>query len=174
MFHHPGIWQSHARPPCAYPNYQTSQSKKENTEQKDETPEAKQDGSKDSRQHHPNIVCDGCNGSIYGKRYKCVSCPDYDLCGDCEGKGLHTQHDMMTIDAPSYQCGANPWGTPGQQFGLGPFVEGLFRLWGSNMFGQQRAHHGPWNCNNFPSSNSQPNTEQKEQEVCISMVLTGK
>lgn len=120
-----------------------------------------EDRSKDFRRHHPGVVCDGCSGSISGKRYKCATCPDYDLCGDCEGKGLHTQHDMLTIDEPSYQCGANPWGVAGQQFGLGPFVEGLFR-----MFGQQAAHHGQFP---GPSHSSQPNAEKKE-EVCTSLL----
>lgn len=42
----------------------------ENT-QKSDTP---------SKLLHPNIVCDGCQQWIVGTRYKCLSCPDYDLC----------------------------------------------------------------------------------------------
>jgi len=30
--------------------------------------------------YHPNIVCDGCENGILGTRYKCLSCPDFDLC----------------------------------------------------------------------------------------------
>ncbi|KAK5815341.1 hypothetical protein F5H01DRAFT_345557 [Linnemannia elongata] len=30
------------------------------------------------------VVCDGCDSDIYGVRYKCGNCADYDLCGNCE------------------------------------------------------------------------------------------
>ncbi|XP_050415017.1 tripartite motif-containing protein 2 [Patella vulgata] len=49
---------------------------------------------------HPNVLCDGCEGKVYGVRFKCCVCPDYDLCSSCEGTGLHTQHDMRQILTP--------------------------------------------------------------------------
>lgn len=71
-------------------------------------------------QLHPGVVCDGCSSAIYGTRFKCLVCPDYDLCSACENKGLHVDHNMVTILEPhSY----NPWG-----FHHGP------------------RHGGPWRC----------------------------
>ncbi|XP_033742230.1 sequestosome-1-like [Pecten maximus] len=49
---------------------------------------------------HPNVICDGCEGAIFGSRFKCVICPDYDLCASCEKKGMHSEHDMLKITTP--------------------------------------------------------------------------
>lgn len=36
------------------------------------------------------VRCDGCNADpITGTRYKCLQCPDYDLCAKCEAQGTH-------------------------------------------------------------------------------------
>jgi len=49
---------------------------------------------------HPGVVCDGCDGPVLGPRYKCLACPDYDLCKICEGRGLHSQHKMVRLPQP--------------------------------------------------------------------------
>lgn len=59
--------------------------------------------SKNTEAHHeihPGVVCDNCDGQILGFRYKCMVCPDYDLCMTCEAKGLHPGHNMMRIASP--------------------------------------------------------------------------
>jgi len=75
---------------------------------KEQTGAAKNDG-----QVHPGVVCDVCEENIKGIRYKCTTCLDYDLCGKCEGKGLHSEHEMMRIATPR-----QPFG---QFRGAGPF-----------------------------------------------------
>ena len=84
--------------------------------------------------YHPGVVCDGCNGSIYGRRYKCTTCPDYDLCGECEGKGLHSDHNMYSFDEPRTRCDQGYYGgfLPGflsSLFGSIPGVGGHFGIW---------------------------------------------
>lgn len=48
-----------------------------------------------------NAICDGCDQPIFGLRYKCLVCPDYDLCEECETKALHSEHDMIRIECPT-------------------------------------------------------------------------
>ena len=54
----------------------------------------------DEGQLHPGVICDGCDGAIRGKRFKCVTCAEYDLCASCEEKGTHLEHDMMLMRTP--------------------------------------------------------------------------
>ncbi|XP_022902108.2 sequestosome-1 [Onthophagus taurus] len=41
------------------------------------------------------VYCDACNKEITGYRYKCLQCPDFDLCSDCEHAGHHKEHYML-------------------------------------------------------------------------------
>ncbi|XP_046853214.1 sequestosome-1-like isoform X2 [Xenia sp. Carnegie-2017] len=63
---------------------------------------------------HPMVTCDGCEGPVIGSRFKCMVCPDFDLCGKCEQNGLHPQHILMRIRTPSsfvppYPSWFMPW-----------------------------------------------------------------
>ena len=37
---------------------------------------------------------------IYGIRYKCFVCKDYDLCESCESKSIHDHHAFIKIRSP--------------------------------------------------------------------------
>lgn len=45
---------------------------------------------------HPNVICDGCDKSIFGYRYKCLECADFDLCAECEPKS-HNHHLVSLV-----------------------------------------------------------------------------
>lgn len=49
---------------------------------------------------HAGVQCDGCDCEIRGYRYKCIECPDYDLCFSCEMKKIHGDHMMIRIVKP--------------------------------------------------------------------------
>lgn len=93
---------------------------------------------------HPGVQCDGCNGPIYGTRFKCLVCRDYDLCSSCEGKGVHVDHNMLSIADP---CSYHPWGFP--QCPRGRF--GPFRgRGGCGRFGGRHYPGGPFPGGPFP------------------------
>jgi len=48
---------------------------------------------------HP-ATCDGCANRIKGIRYKCTTCPDYDLCESCQSKKIHSEHTFNQILRP--------------------------------------------------------------------------
>ncbi|XP_046546252.1 next to BRCA1 gene 1 protein-like [Haliotis rubra] len=67
---------------------------------------------KDSRSSHPlylheKILCDKCQKTIIGPRYKCGNCPNFDLCEECESKpGIHDQdHVFIKLRRPCLDAG---------------------------------------------------------------------
>lgn len=56
-------------------------------------------GKKNGRSH-PGIRCDECQGHIYGRRYKCMDCINYDLCSNCIDRRNEThepEHSFVRI-----------------------------------------------------------------------------
>ncbi|KAF9439218.1 hypothetical protein BGZ76_008584 [Entomortierella beljakovae] len=52
---------------------------------------------------HTRVQCDHCHNEIFGVRYKCGNCQDYDLCGNCEAlpEPVHnSDHIFLKIRKP--------------------------------------------------------------------------
>ena len=58
---------------------------------------------------HVGVHCDACRGNVYGTRFKCTECFDYDLCWECHGKGFHSEHRMRIIWEPQRVYGLIRW-----------------------------------------------------------------
>merc|ERR1712018_596304 len=91
-----------------------------------------------SAQVHPGVTCDGCEGPVHGPRYKCLTCPDYDLCGSCEARGLHVQHKMIRLAAP---CKRGSGGPPRCHLARANMQRGSFPAFSPNsMLGNPNVH----------------------------------
>lgn len=44
-----------------------------------------------------DILCDGCNNRLFGSRFKCIDCEDYDLCDSCFGKTEHSLYHTFKL-----------------------------------------------------------------------------
>lgn len=50
-------------------------------------------GPREIGEPHVGVTCNSCDKDIHGFRYKCITCPEYDLCGKCEAKvQLHSKN----------------------------------------------------------------------------------
>lgn len=69
------------------------------------------------RVHHRGVTCDGCNQPLFGIRFKCTECYDFDLCEDCEATENHPpQHVLLKIRVPTHiDCDAT-WRHPQPRF----------------------------------------------------------
>merc|ERR1712076_251640 len=91
-----------------------------------------------SAQVHPGVTCDGCEGPVLGPRYKCLTCPDYDLCGSCEARGLHVKHKMIRLSAP---CKRGSGGPPRCHLARANTQRGPFPAFSPNsMLGNPNVH----------------------------------
>ena len=71
---------------------------------------------------HPEVICDGCSGPIYGTHFKCSTCIDYDLCSGCEND-IHVNHNMIGIgQCPNPNSRISFFGRPNR--GHGSFYVG--------------------------------------------------
>jgi ribosomal protein S18 acetylase RimI-like enzyme/predicted amidophosphoribosyltransferase len=53
--------------------------------------------------HHSDHLCDNCDGEIYGIRYHCANCEDFDLCSKCHtnSQSAHsTNHAFVLVIQP--------------------------------------------------------------------------
>jgi hypothetical protein len=67
------------------------------------------ESTKDEREEKPDVVegtynfgvgCDGCGEMpIFGGRYKCQICPNFDLCTACYEKQVHKEHSFIHFSA---------------------------------------------------------------------------
>ncbi|XP_061402733.1 protein ref(2)P-like [Musca vetustissima] len=68
----------------------------------------------DANQIHMGVECDSClMAPIIGFRYKCIQCPNYDLCQHCEAKHVHGDHMMIRMPNNSCPFVVDAWVTPG-------------------------------------------------------------
>lgn len=102
---------------------------------------AKEEKKEGKGKQHCGVTCDGCEGNVFGHRYKCLVCPDYDLCSACNAKGIHVQHPLIRIADPDehgwrmHVYGGHPWAAM-----FGP--HGWARNWGRGGGGGRRGFGG--------------------------------
>jgi peptidoglycan hydrolase-like protein with peptidoglycan-binding domain len=102
---------------------------------------------------HRGITCDGCQQSpITGIRFKCRTCPDFDLCESCEAKNVHpADHPLVKFKVERQRhggFGGRHGGFGGPHGGFGGFgAHGghghpLHQLFRQAFRGGH--HHGPF------------------------------
>jgi next-to-BRCA1 protein 1 len=102
------------------------------------------------RDIHYGVTCDGCGVKpIEGVRYKCLDCPNFDLCSACEEKNQHpSDHTLLKLKERKRgghgHCGRRfGGGFRGPHGGFGPFGFFFRRFGGPGHFGGPHGPHGP-------------------------------
>lgn len=50
---------------------------------------------------HKTVLCDDCGDEIMrGFRFKCLDCPDFELCASCETTNFHSGHLIARFVKP--------------------------------------------------------------------------
>jgi len=81
---------------------------------------------------HDGVGCDGCNQyPLQGLRFKCKTCPDYDLCAECfSKKGLIHSGESSAHEFEVF----TPLGKGGLGRGMGKgWGKGMGKFWGKGM-----------------------------------------
>jgi len=95
------------------------------------------------RDIHYGVTCDGCGVvPIKGVRFKCLVCPNFDLCASCEAKNNHpSNHTLLKLKERKRGCGrfGSQMHSPQQGFGHHGFGH---HGWGRHGFGN-RFGYGP-------------------------------
>uniref|UniRef100_A0A915PU36 ZZ-type domain-containing protein n=1 Tax=Setaria digitata TaxID=48799 RepID=A0A915PU36_9BILA len=66
----------------------------------EKTPRKAEKGNKRTKESHPFVTCNRCDQPLYGIRYKCAICDDFDLCEECEKDGTHPDHALIRYATP--------------------------------------------------------------------------
>lgn len=76
---------------------------------------------------HTGVICDNCGEVPTGIRYKCVKCPDFDLCEKCENLGIHpSEHSFLKIKRPvSSNSRGCPYVRPGFAHSVAPLLKSI-------------------------------------------------
>jgi len=107
---------------------------------------------------HP-AICDGCEQKIKGIRFKCLDCPDYDLCSICvQSKDhIHPGHEFASVTRPV----PFPFGFP-RCFVFGPRFNACRTS--SNDNNGNQSMENPNGSEEVNQRKLNPEKEEKEQE----------
>ncbi|EJD76595.1 zinc finger protein, variant 1 [Loa loa] len=67
--------------------------------EKEKSKDTKKENKK-MKEIHPFVTCNRCDQPLYGIRYKCCVCDDFDLCEECEKEGTHPDHALIRYATP--------------------------------------------------------------------------